>query len=39
MFLPMAIGFVLAWIRERTGSVWPGVLLHNFINTINDLFV
>ncbi len=39
MFLPMAIGVVLAWIRERTGSVWPGVLLHNFVNTINDLFV
>ena len=39
MFLPMAIGFVLAWIRERSGSVWPGVLLHNFVNTINDLFV
>jgi uncharacterized protein len=39
MFLPMAIGFVLAWIRERTGSVWPCVLFHNFVNTINDLFV
>lgn len=39
MFLPMAIGFVLAWLRERTGSVWPGVLFHNFVNTINDLFV
>ena len=39
MFLPMAIGLVLAWLRERTGSVWPGVLFHNFVNTINDLFV
>ena len=39
MFVAMAIGFVLAWIRERTGSIWPGVLFHNFVNTINDLFV
>ena len=39
MIIPAVTGVVLAWLRERTGSVWPGVLFHNFVNTINDLFV
>lgn len=39
MIIPAITGVVLAWLRERTGSVWPGVLFHNFVNTINDLFV
>jgi membrane protease YdiL (CAAX protease family) len=26
------IGLVLCWLRERTGSIWPSVLLHNVSN-------
>lgn len=39
MIFPAATGAVLAWLRERTGSVWPGVLFHNFVNLLNTLFV
>lgn len=39
MIFPAITGVLLAWLRERTGSVWPCVLLHNFVNTLNDLFV
>ncbi|MGE5624045.1 MAG: lysostaphin resistance A-like protein [Bacillota bacterium] len=38
MIFPVLTGVVLAWLRERTGSVWPGVLFHNFVNLINTLF-
>ncbi len=38
MIIPAITGVVLAWLRERTGSVWPCVLFHNFVNTLNDLF-
>jgi len=39
MLFPFVTGLVLAWLRERTGSVWPSVLLHNFINILNTMFV
>jgi hypothetical protein len=36
MLFPFLTGIVLAWLRERTGSVWPGVVFHNFVNTVNQ---
>lgn len=39
LIFPLITGVILAWLKERTGSVWPCVLLHNFVNTFNDLFV
>lgn len=39
MIFPAATGLVLAWLRERTGSIWPGVLFHNFVNLLNTAFV
>jgi membrane protease YdiL (CAAX protease family) len=30
----VAFGSVLAWIRARTGSVYPGMLLHSLFNLI-----
>jgi len=39
MIFPVIVGAVLAWLRERTGSVWPGVLFHNFVNVLNHLLV
>ena len=36
MIFPFLTGVVLAWIRERTGSVWPAVVFHNFVNTVNQ---
>ena len=39
LVFPLIIGVILAWLRERTGSVWPCVLFHNVVNTFNDLFV
>lgn len=27
------VGFVLCWVRYRSGSIWPCVLLHNAFNT------
>ncbi|HSN17329.1 MAG TPA: CPBP family intramembrane glutamic endopeptidase [Gammaproteobacteria bacterium] len=39
MLFPLITGAVLAWIRERTGSVWPGVLFHNFVNVLNHFLV
>ncbi|HEV2332325.1 MAG TPA: CPBP family intramembrane glutamic endopeptidase [Gammaproteobacteria bacterium] len=39
MIFPAIIGAVLAWLRERTGSVWPGVLFHNFVNVLNQFLV
>lgn len=37
MIFPALIGVVLAWLRERTGSVWPGVIFHNVVNVLNHL--
>lgn len=39
MIFPALTGAVLAWLRERTGSVWPGVLFHNFVNVVNQFLV
>ena len=39
MIFPFIVGGVLAWLRERTGSVWPGVLFHNFVNVLNHFLV
>lgn len=36
MIFPGLTGIVLAWLRERTGSVWTGVVFHNFVNTVNQ---
>lgn len=33
LFLPLlGIGVLLAWIYERSGSLWPGVLVHGLFN-------
>ena len=33
LFLPlMGFGILLAWIYERSGSIWPGVLVHALFN-------
>jgi membrane protease YdiL (CAAX protease family) len=29
----VAVGVLLAWVRERTGSVWPCIIAHALINT------
>ncbi len=29
------ISIALVYIREKTGSIWPGVLLHNLCNTLS----
>ncbi|MDE2234980.1 MAG: CPBP family intramembrane metalloprotease [Gammaproteobacteria bacterium] len=39
MIFAFVMGVVLAWLRERTGSVWPGVAFHNLANVMNILFV
>ncbi|HEY1772148.1 MAG TPA: CPBP family intramembrane glutamic endopeptidase [Gammaproteobacteria bacterium] len=39
MIFPAIIGVLLAWLRERGGSVWPGVLFHNFVNVLNEFLV
>ena len=39
MIFAFVMGLALAWLRERTGSVWPGVLFHNLANVMNLLFV
>lgn len=37
-FMPLALppltlyGIIFAWLRERTGSLWPGVLMHMLVN-------
>lgn len=36
MIFPALTGLALAWLRERTGSVWPGVVFHNFVNVCNQ---
>lgn len=30
--MQLIVGFVLGWIRERTGSVFPAMLAHNLVN-------
>ena len=35
----MALGLVLGWLYERTGSLWPGVLAHAGFNVINVAMV
>ena len=32
LFMPLMVGFMLAWLRERTGSLLIPVLFHNMIN-------
>lgn len=33
LFLPLlGLGVLLAWIYERSGSIWPGVLVHALFN-------
>jgi hypothetical protein len=35
IIIPVTLaGFVFGWIREKTGSIWPAVLAHNFANGI-----
>jgi membrane protease YdiL (CAAX protease family)/uncharacterized RDD family membrane protein YckC len=29
-----ALGFILAWLYERTGSLWPPILMHGFNNAL-----
>ncbi|MGL5817796.1 MAG: lysostaphin resistance A-like protein [Phycicoccus sp.] len=29
------LGAGLGWVRAATGSIWPGVILHNVLNTTN----
>ncbi|HET7921416.1 MAG TPA: CPBP family intramembrane glutamic endopeptidase [Gammaproteobacteria bacterium] len=38
MIFPVIIGVVLAWLRERTGSIWPGVVFHNFVDLLSIPF-
>jgi len=36
--LPVFIfGFIFGWLREKTGSLWPCVLCHNFANTLYQI--
>ena len=31
--LPLTLyGIIFAWLRERTGSLWPGILMHMLVN-------
>lgn len=39
MSYAFVMGLVLAWLRERTGSVWPGVIFHNVANVMDIFFV
>ncbi len=39
MSYAFVMGLVLAWLRERTGSVWPGVIFHNLANVMDIFFV
>jgi uncharacterized protein len=32
LLFALTVGFVLTWLRERTGSVWPCIVLHNVVN-------
>lgn len=37
MLLPGLIGVVLTWLRERSESVWPAIVFHDFVNVINTV--
>ena len=28
-----AYGILFAWLRERTGSIWPGLIMHMLVNS------
>jgi len=33
IIIPVTLaGFVFGWVREKTGSIWPAVIAHNFAN-------
>ena len=32
--LQMVVGLVLGWMRERSGSILPGVMAHNLVNLV-----
>jgi membrane protease YdiL (CAAX protease family) len=34
---PLVFGLFVGWVRERSGSVWPGVAFHNVINAVPRL--
>jgi membrane protease YdiL (CAAX protease family) len=35
LFLPLAgLGALLSWIYERSGSIWPGVVVHGLFNLV-----
>jgi membrane protease YdiL (CAAX protease family) len=35
LFLPlMGLGVLLAWVYERTKSIWPGVVVHSLFNLV-----
>ena len=31
----LVLGLVLGWMYERTGSLWPGIVLHTGFNALN----
>jgi membrane protease YdiL (CAAX protease family) len=32
--MPFIVGLGLGWMRERTRSIWPGVIAHNLVNLV-----
>jgi membrane protease YdiL (CAAX protease family) len=34
MIFPLVFGLLVGWVRERSGSVWPGMLLHNMLDAL-----
>ncbi len=39
VLLPMVLGMLAGWLRHRSSSVWPGVLLHALPNMAGALWV
>ena len=37
--LPATLGAVAGWLRHRSGSIWPGVLVHGIPNVVGALAV
>jgi membrane protease YdiL (CAAX protease family) len=38
VFVPLfALGFALAWVYKRTGSLWTSITLHALFNAISVL--
>ena len=38
VFVPLfALGFALAWVYQRTGSIWTSITLHAVFNCISVL--